>query len=237
MSLDWIAQNRALLVQAGVLRQVLRVGLIEQALEEEAIPLHPPAELEALVEKFWLLQQLAPPQRQRWLAERDLDEAGLALIVSRPQRWQQWCRSQWGEKLGQLFLRHKDQLDVATASILRLEQQGLARELYLRLAENDSSFAEIARTHCADHPQRQGGQWGPKPLSDLPPRLAEILRTTPLGQLRGPERIGPKDWVVLRLEAFTPSRVDDPAVQRRLLQMEGESWLNQRIERWLKDQT
>jgi hypothetical protein len=40
--------------------------------------------------------------------------------------------------------------------------------------------------------------------------------------------------VVLRVEAFTGSRVDDPAVQQRLLQLEGQAWLAQRIEGWLR---
>jgi hypothetical protein len=187
-----------------------------------------------LLQQFWQQQQLPPPKRQAWLAQRQLSEADLAAMVSRPLRWQQWCEQQWGQKHEALFLKHKNQLDGATASLLRLEEEGLARELYLQLAEEESSFAEIARTYCADQPQRQAGQWGPKPLSELPPRLADLIRSTPVGQLREPERLGPGDWVVLRVEAFTGSRVDDPAVQQRLLQLEGQAWLAQRIEGWLR---
>ena len=127
-------------------------------------------------------------------------------------------------------------LILATASLLRLEDGGLARELYLQLAEDAASFEELSRRHCDDHPQRQGGQWGPRSLSGLPPALAELLRTTPVGQLRGPERIGPEDWVVLRLESFNGSRLDDPDIPARLLQLEGEAWLAERIEAWLRRQ-
>ena len=150
------------------------------------------------------------------------------------RRWTAWCRQQWGSKIETLFLKHKNQLDVATASILRLDDEDLARELYLQLAEGDSSFAELGRQFCSEHPNRQSGQWGPKPLSDLPSPLAELIRTTPVGQLREPQRLGPGDWVVLRLEAFTASRVDDPATSERLLQLEGDAWLKERIEAWLK---
>jgi parvulin-like peptidyl-prolyl isomerase len=236
MRLAWVSEHRGQLVRSGVLRQVLRVELIEQALAEGQIPLLPPEDLQGLLQQFWQQQQLPPPKRAAWLAQRDLGEAELAAVVSRPQRWSQWCSQQWGQKLEALFLKHKNQLDGATASLLRLEEEGLARELYLQLAEDESSFAEIARTYCAEHPQRQGGQLGPKPLSELPPRLAEIIRSTPVGQLREPERLGPTDWVVLRVEAFTGSRVDDPAVQQRLLQLEGEAWLSQRIDTWLAQQ-
>lgn len=234
MSLEWIRQHRAQLARAGVLRQALRVELIEQALHDAAIPLPPAQELEGLVASFWQQQQLPPPKRQAWLTQRDLTQADLALIVSRPQRWQAWCRQQWGSKTEALFLQHKNQLDIATASILRLEDEGLARELYLQLVEGESTFAELGRRFCNEHPNRQGGQWGPKPLSDLPPALADLIRTTPVGQLRGAERLGAAGWVVLRVEAFTASRVDDPAVQQRLLRLEGEAWLELRMEAWLK---
>lgn len=234
MSLDWVSQHRAQLVRSGVLRQVLRVELIEQAITEAGILLPPPEQLEPLLQRFWQQQQLPPPKRQSWLVQRDLTEADLALMVSRPLRWTAWCRQQWGSKIETLFLKHKNQLDVATASILRLDDQDLARELYLQLAEGESSFAELGRQFCSEYPNRQSGQWGPKPLSELPPALANLIRTTPVSQLREPQRLGPGDWVVLRLEAFTASRVDDPATSERLLQLEGDAWLKERIEAWLK---
>lgn len=235
MSLDWVSQHRAQLVRAGVLRQVLRVELIEQAIAEAAIPLPPAEQLQPLLQRFWQQQQLPPPMRQSWLVQCNLTEADLALMVSRPLRWTAWCRQRWGSKTEALFLKHKNQLDVATASILRLDDEGLARELYLQLLEGESSFAELGRQFCSEHPNRQSGQWGPKPLSELPPALAELIRTTPLGQLREPQRLGPGDWVVLRLEAFSASRVDDPATSERLLPLEGDAWLAERIETWLKE--
>ena len=236
MRLQWLSEHRGLLVRQGVLRQALRIELMEQAISEAGIPLPPPQESAELLERFWQKQQLPPPQRPRWLAERDLDETALRLIVSRPQRWQQWCRQQWGEKLGTLFLRHKDQLDVATASILRVEEQGLAREIYLQLAEQESDFAAIAQRYCSDHPQRQGGQLGPKPLSQLPAPLADLIRSAPVGQLQVPQRLGPADWVVLRVESFQSSRLDDPGIEQRLLQLEADAWLEERIAAWLRRQ-
>ena len=234
MSLDWVREHRAQLVRVGVLRQTLRVELIEQAIMEAGIPLPPAEQLQPLLQRFWQQQQLPPSKREAWLAQRDLTEPDLAMIVSRPLRWKSWCRQQWAGKTEALFLKHKTVLDVATASILRLEEEGLARELYLQLAEGESSFVELGRQFCNGHPNRQSGQWGPKPLSALPPALAELIRTTPVGQLREPQRLGPGDWVVLRVEAFTASRVDDPATAERLLQLQGEAWLAERIDAWLK---
>ena len=234
MSIEWLSQNRRALARSGVLRQALRVELIEQAILEAQIALPDPELLEPILEQFWKQQQLPPPKRAAWLAQRDLTEQDLALLVSRTQRWRQWCEQQWHLKHESLFLKHKNQLDVATASLLRLEEEGLARELYLQLAEDESSFADLGRRYCQEHPKRQGGQWGPKPLSELPPALAELVRTTPVGQLREPHRLALADWVVLRVDSFTGSRVDDPNVAERLLRMEGEAWLAERIEGWLK---
>jgi parvulin-like peptidyl-prolyl isomerase len=234
MSLAWLHQNRAVLARSGVLRQALRIALIEQALSEAQIPLPPAKDLKQAVQAFWRQRELPPPKRAAWLLERDLSEEDLALMVSRPERWRQWCGQRWQQKQEALFLKHKNQLDQASASVLRLEEEGLARELYLQLLEQESSFAELVSCYCQDHPQRQGGQWGPKPLSELPPALAELVRTTPVGQLREPQCLAPRDWVVLRVDSFTGCRLDDPAVGERLLRLEGEAWLEQHMQAWMK---
>lgn len=232
MSLEWLAANRAPLARSGV----LCAELVEQALAEAGIPTPQDAELEPLLRRFWQHQQIAAERRALWLAQRDLSLAELPAIVSRQHRWQQWCEQRWGDRLETLFLRHKNQLDRARASVLRLENGELARELYLRLQEGESGFETLARQYCGDdQPQRQGGVWGPKPLSTLPPLLAELMRNSPVGQLRGPERIGTRDWVVLRVESFIGSRLDDPALKPRLLEMEGERWLEEQMQRWLQD--
>lgn len=58
MSLDWVSQHRAQLMRSGVLRQVLRVELIEQAITEARIPLPPAEQLQPLLQHFWQQQQL-----------------------------------------------------------------------------------------------------------------------------------------------------------------------------------
>lgn len=46
-----------------------------------------------------------------------------------------------------------------------------------------------------------------------------------MGQLREPQRLSPGDWVVLRVEVFTASRMDDSVTSEPLLQLEGDAWL------------
>jgi hypothetical protein len=88
--------------------------------------------------------------------------------------------------------------------------------------------------HCQEHPQRRGGQIGPTALSALPPALAKLIRTSPVQTLREPVQIAPQRWVILRMEQFQSARLDDPAIPPRLLQLEGEAELEQRMESWLK---
>ncbi|MEB3200026.1 MAG: hypothetical protein VKK62_05825 [Synechococcaceae cyanobacterium] len=66
--------------------------------------------------------------------------------------------------------------------------------------------------------------------------LAELLRSTPCGQLRGPEQLGPGDWVVFRVDSFQGCRIDDPSIAQRLLQLEADAWLEERLQRWLSQQ-
>lgn len=228
-----IAQNIATLSRLGVLQPALRVALIEQALSEAAIAMPAPEEEQRLLERFWQQQRIPPQARPRWLEQRGLRAEDISRIACRGWRWGQWCERRWQSKLEALFLHYQNHLDRTTALFLQLEDLGLARELYLRLSEGETTFGELARRYCLNHPARRGGQIGPAALSELPGPLAELIRTSPPQVVREPARIGPQRWVILRVEQFEAASLKDPAVPPRLLRLAGDTELRQRSRRWL----
>ena len=108
--------------------------------------------------------------------------------------------------------------------MLRVRDSGLARELYLRIAEGELPFPEAAR-HFGEGPEAcHQGLMGPLRLSQIhPPLLVNALRGLQPGELATPLAIG--EWhVIIRLENFKAARLDD-AMRRTLLEEQLDEFL------------
>jgi parvulin-like peptidyl-prolyl isomerase len=130
-----------------------------------------------------------------------------------PMRLQHVVAEQFLPKAEARFLQRKTKLDRVVYSLLRLEDAGLARELYLRINEGESDFAELAARYAEGPERTTRGVVGPVPLMQAHPVLAERLRTGTPGVLMEPFRIE-KWWLVVRLESYSPATLDDETAQQ-----------------------
>jgi len=121
-----------------------------------------------------------------------------------PGRLSRYVNNHFGPKAEARFLRRKNQLDRVIYSLLRVEDPGLARELFFRIDEGESDFAELAATYAQGPEKATRGVVGPVPLMQAHPVLAERLRTAVPGMLIQPFQIG-KWWLVIRLESCSPA--------------------------------
>ena len=111
-------------------------------------------------------------------------------------------------------------------SLLRLKNPDLANELYLQIAEGESTFTELAAMHSEGKEKQTKGIVGPAPLNQAHPLLVEKLRSTEPGQLMEPFRIN--EWTILaRLERYLPAQFD----QAMEVQM-----CNELFEDWIKEE-
>jgi len=106
------------------------------------------------------------------------------------------------------FLQRKNQLDRVVYSLLRLEDAGLARELYLQINEGEADFSELAARYAEGPERNTRGIVGPVPLMQAHPLLAERLRAATPGALMEPFLIE-RWWLVVRLETFSPACLDE----------------------------
>ena len=99
--------------------------------------------------------------------------------------------------------------DEVIYSLLRVRDAGLARELWIRLEEGETTFAEAAQQHGIGEEAQRKGVIGPMPIGLLQPELLqEILRRLRPGELSAPRQLG--DWhVLMRLEQLKPARFDE----------------------------
>lgn len=201
-----------------------------QRVEEEAIAALVPRD------EAWLEQA-----RAQWLQDQDLEQAlqqrhwqpaDLDLHLWRPEALQRFARQRYGPGLEERFLAEKQGRDQVVYSLLRVREPGLARELWIRIEEGETSFTEAIAQFSQGPEALHKGVIGPMPIGALQPAvLADWLRQLKPGDVRPPQALG--EWhVMLRLEQLTPARFDEQMC-RTLLTESLQQLLQQRVQQRL----
>lgn len=113
-------------------------------------------------------------------------------------------------------------------SLLRLQNEGLARELFLQLQEGEASFADLAARYSEGPEKATRGIVGPVALNQAHPLLVQRLRTAGAGVLLEPFQIE-QWWLVVRLESSRPASFDEP-MALQMSQELFEQWLEQQVD-------
>lgn len=213
-------QALALLGRLELWPQLLRRQ--QEELITAAVPL-PEAWLEEQRQTF-----LAERPLQDLLAEKGWSEADLDLHLARPEALLRFARQRFGPGLEDRFLAARGGRDEVIYSLLRVRDAGLARELWIRLEEGETTFAEAASRYSEGPEAQRKGVMGPMPIGSLQPQqLQDLLRALRPGELSAPKALG--EWhVLLRLEQLTPARFDE-AMRKRMLQEALDEFLKDRV--------
>ena len=179
-------------------------------------------------------QQLSSPEEVEAYRQQLLLLPGdFQFVIERPLRLSRVCEQQYLPKSEARFLERKTSLDQIVYSLLRVADAGLARELYLRIVDQETDFATAATEYSLGPEGKSKGLVGPVPLLQAHPNLAQRLRTNPPGQLIEPFQIE-QWWVVARVESYTPAILDDPtrmAMAKELF----EEWLDGEVQAQLAE--
>jgi parvulin-like peptidyl-prolyl isomerase len=215
-----------LLQQYGMLPQLIREILIDQAIEPFTL-----SEDEALkaYEQFYQRYQLKnEADLNSWLSQQGMTRDQLEHVMTRNLRVEKFKQKTWENQTESYFLQRKARLDRVIYSLIRVTSLDLAQELYFRIQEGEQAFADIARAYSKGAEAQTGGLIGPVELSVPHPVLANFLANSQPGQLSPPTRL--MDWIVLvRLEQFLPAQLDD-TIRSRLLNELFEEWLQTQLQ-------
>lgn len=215
------------LARFRLLGPYLRQQLLAELVEGLVLPAE---ELQQAVDAFLQSQGVdSPTALANLLAMNLLTEADLKVQLSQPLLLRQIIDRDYLPKAEARFLERKAQLDRVVYSLLRLGDPGLARELYLQIAEGESDFAELAAAHAEGPERATRGVVGPVPLLQAHPRLAERLRTAAPGELMEPFQIQ-SWWLVVRLESYNPATLDASTLEQMAREL-FEDWLDQEVQR------
>ena len=224
-----LTHERLLGQQECLLDLIRRMELWPQLLRRQ--------EEEAIVHLVGLPSSWLTEQRQalvsddglaEWLATKGWSASDLDLHLARPEALKRFAKQRFGPGLEERFLASQGSHDQIVYSLLRVRNANLAQELWIRLEESETTFAEAASQFSEGPEAARKGVIGPMEIGQLqPPELAQPLRTLRPGHLHPPLRIG--EWsVLLRLEQLTPARFD-VEMQARLLRQQLDRLLDQRV--------
>jgi len=219
------------LASFGLLESYVRASLLAE--QASVVPLTPEQVAQAR-QLFCQQHQLRDEQALAAMASaRLLSPAALEAQMRQPLQLQLLCQRDFAPKAEARFLQRKGQLDRVVYSLLRLQDPGLARELYLRIDDGEANFADLAATYAEGPEKATRGIVGPVPLTQAHPALADRLRTAPPGVVLEPFRIE-SWWLVVRLESLTPATFD-AATAARMAQELFEQWIGEEVERRLSE--
>lgn len=170
-----------------------------------AVPLMSHANVLRIVLRYWIRRELG-----------DTEDSSSGSTA--------WARSQWGHRLDGLFLQRKDWLDEASCRLLRVNQHGLALELYYRLLAEEATFEEVSQQFGVGPERFHGGLLMQQTLVKLPGKLGKLLAKLEPSELTKPFRMG-KQFGIVRLESFVPA-VYGEASEAKILELELQQWVD-----------
>ncbi len=218
-----------LLRQQGLCLAVAEAAILDQICQAIALPLE---EEERLSELYLSNQGVdGEPERQAWLERKGWQEDDLLYFATKRQKLEVFKQRVFEQEVEIRFLERKLDLDQVIYSLLRVDDQLLAEELYHRLADDGASWGELAQAHSQGPERNSGGRIGPVALTQAHPAVAERLRTSQVGQVIGPFWLV-NIWVLLRLEVWEPAPLDD-LLRQQLRDELFELWLEERSLRLL----
>lgn len=205
--------------------------LVREILIDQAIAPFPCGEEElSLARQQVMLQNQLTTRQQldQWLAQQNLTLEQFNRAIARPLRLVKFQQQQWGHQVQSYFVQNKNRFDRAVYSLvrLRLQNMGIAQELYFRILEGEEDFAAIAKAYSQGPEAQTGGVVGPVELQKIHPRMAERLLKATAGEVVPPFSVDGW-WVILRLDKFLPASLDENLTNQVL---------NEFFEQWLQTQ-
>ena len=137
-----------------------------------------------------------------------MDNIDLIRISSTQYKRNLFSLKLFGEKTEEFFKKRKEDLDQYVYSLIQVKDQNLAQELYLKLESNESEFSTLAKKYSFGPEKYKNGIEGPILLSNINPKIKEVLKTSDIGLVCEPFNI--KDtWLVIRLEEVIYSEFNE----------------------------
>ena len=187
------------------------------------------------VRKIWLTELgiKSEDELKTWEKQQRLTRKEWQIMLIRRWKWLQWCRINLEDKIATHYLRRKPELDQVIYSLLRVKDEYLANELFLRIKNEENSFEDICKKYSEGPEKQTGGKIGPVPLSQPHPLLAKLLQVSNINQLWSPKQLGDW-WIIVKMNKLICTELNEALKDRLLLEL-GEELLITTLQKDLKE--
>lgn len=165
----------------------------------------------------------------QWCQQKEITIEYFQTVIMREWQLQKFKQLQFAAQVESEFFRMKSDLDQVEYSLIQVEDQSLAQEIYFQLRDDGVEFAQLAREHSLGNEQKSEGWVGPVPLSTLPIDIATRFRHQQTGIAYSPVQVNHRFWIV-RLERFIAARLTD-ATRAQVIDRLYNQWLQTQIQK------
>ena len=163
----------------------------------------------------------------RWMLKLNLDKCSLLVRAQRHAKWIKICEKKYKNQAATIFLKNKAKLDKVSYSMIWIEDEALANEVFVRIKEGECSIDD-AILLSSNPPQGLAiGRVGPLKLLELPDALAELLRISQPKQVWPPIKVE-NGWAIVKNEKLWPAVFNKEEKIKLLIEL-GEQWIAEEI--------
>lgn len=196
-----------LLLQRGILRHTAKDLLLQRLRDSVCFT---PEEQAIVLSNLWYGVPGDPPASLQgdWIAS-------LPELIQGPlrDRWnqirlQKWMENNYVDRVEPYFLERRADLEQVVYGMIRLRNQGIAEELYLRLLDDAANFGSLARSYSLGEERYTRGLVGPMLISQPHATIRAVLDKLTVGEVHPPFRVD--TWVLLvQMEHRRPASLND----------------------------
>ena len=220
------------LISWGLLRQVKSEQIVDENISNIRFPNQD--EFNNVVKQFCRFNKIDSEETlNSWKKKNGLIDKKWEIFIIRKWQWSFWCIKNFEDKISNYYLERKSYLDMIEYSIIRIKNENLANELFLRIKEKEVKFGDIASEYSEGPEKQTNGHIGPVPIGNAHPLLAHLLQISEEGQICSPRKID-NWWVILRKDKVINTSLDENIIQKLSLEL-GEKLLNNHIDNFINN--
>ena len=222
---DTEAVNQKDFIRWGIEGLIKRELIIDRLIDEEK---EAEASEEELIQLYLKNNSINTQEElARWMLLQNLDKSSLLARAQRHAKWIKICEKKYKNQAATIFLKNKSKLDKVSYSMIWIEDEALANEVFVRIKEGECSIDD-AILMSTNPPQGLAiGRIGPVKLLELPDALAELLRISQPKQLWPPIKVE-QGWAIVKNEKLWPAVFNKEEKSKLLIEL-GEKWIAEEI--------
>ncbi len=208
-------------IEGSIKRELILDELIEteitlDASEEEVIQVY----LSSM--NIYTQEELA-----KWMRSENVDKESLLTMATRYYRWIKVCEKKFKNQAATKFLKEKAKLDKVSYSMIWIDDEAFAGEVFVRIKEEECTVDEAILMSTNPPQGLKIGRVGPIEFRKLPDALAELLRISQPKQVWPPIKIE-NGWAIIKNEKIWPAVFNREEKNKILLEI-GEEWISEEI--------